>query len=140
MTEATPADGYAGDLTVQQAWQLVSEGRAVLVDVRTEAEWRYVGVPDLSGTDTELRLIEWVRVDGGPNTEFVNQVVAVVNGRAAVCLCRSGQRSVSAARALTQAGNAPAYNVLDGFEGSLDSAGHRGSSGWRAAGLPWRQT
>lgn len=136
----TPVAGYAGDLTAQQAWQLLAQGRAVLVDVRTEAEWRFVGVPDLRSVGADVALVEWVTGDGNPNSHFVSQVAGVVGGRPAVFLCRSGQRSVSAARAVTQAGAGPAYNVLQGFEGGLDSAGHRGSTGWRADGLPWRQS
>lgn len=139
-TAGSAVEGYAGDLTVHQAWQLVEEGQAVLVDVRTEVEWRFVGVPDLSALGVEVTFVEWARVDGGPNAEFVSQVLEAAQGRPTVFLCRSGQRSVSAARAVTQAGAGPAYNVLDGFEGALDSAGHRGGTGWRAAGLPWRQS
>jgi rhodanese-related sulfurtransferase len=60
--------------------------------------------------------------------------------RPVVFLCRSGNRSIGAAEAATAAGVAPSYNVLDGFEGNLDEDGHRGATGWRAIGLPWRQT
>ncbi len=139
-TNPAPADGYAGDLTVQQAWELVSTGQAVLVDCRTEAEWRFVGVPDLAGVGAELVLVEWVDQQGQPNPDFARQVAEAVQGRPPVFLCRSGQRSVSAARAATAAGAKPAYNVLDGFEGGLDETGHRGRTGWRAEGLPWRQS
>ncbi|MGZ4527583.1 MAG: rhodanese-like domain-containing protein, partial [Mycobacterium sp.] len=59
--------------------------------------------------------------------------------RPVIFLCRSGQRSIGAAEAATAVGIAPAYNVLDGFEGHLDAHGHRGETGWRAIGLPWRQ-
>ena len=57
-----------------------------------------------------------------------------------IFLCRSGARSISAAEAATAAGIAPSYNVLEGFEGQLDETGHRGVTGWRAEGLPWKQT
>lgn len=136
---------YAGDLTPQQAWDLLRDHpRAVLVDVRTEAEWRFVGLPDLSALGREPLTIEWVSYAGDRNTAFVDQLAAagVTGGDDAevIFLCRSGQRSIGAAEAATAAGIAPAYNVLDGFEGGLDANGHRGDSGWRAVGLSWRQS
>ena len=60
--------------------------------------------------------------------------------RPVVFLCRSGNRSIGAAEAATAAGIAPSYNMLDGFEGHLDETGHRGTTGWRAVGLPWKQS
>jgi rhodanese-related sulfurtransferase len=140
---ARPADGYAGDVTPQQAWDLLqSDPTAVLVDVRTDAEWRFVGVPDLSSTGREPVLTQWVDVAGRPNPSFVADLAAagLTPARPVVFLCRSGARSIGAARAATAAGLGPAYNVLEGFEGALDAAAHRGSDGWRAAGLPWKQS
>ncbi|TSD94411.1 rhodanese-like domain-containing protein [Skermania sp. ID1734] len=134
---------YAGDITPQQAWDLLcTEPGAVLVDVRTEAEWRYVGVPDTSTTGRPTYLIEWVTYPGGTrNDNFVDQLrEAGVDSGPVVFLCRSGQRSIGAAKAATAAGIEPAYNVLEGFEGPIDEHGHRGGSGWRAIGLPWRQS
>jgi rhodanese-related sulfurtransferase len=60
--------------------------------------------------------------------------------RPVLFLCRSGVRSAAAAEAAARAGYAHAYNVTEGFEGPLDADGHRGVSGWKAAGLPWRQS
>ena len=135
---------YAGDITPQQAWELLSENpEAVLVDVRTDAEWRFVGVPDLSGLGRDVVYIEWNRTDGKRNDNFVTELLDHVPARAdrpVVFLCRSGNRSIGAAEAATEAGIAPSYNVLDGFEGHLDQDGHRGGSGWRAIGLPWKQS
>jgi rhodanese-related sulfurtransferase len=113
---------------------------AVLVDVRTDAEWRFVGVPDLSSLGRGVVYIEWVDATGKPNVNFVRQLTERVPAGPAVFLCRSGNRSIPAAETATAAGIAPAYNVLDGFEGHLDEHGHRGGSGWRAIGLPWQQT
>lgn len=132
--------GYAGDLSPEQAWKMAADGTGVLVDVRTEAEWRFVGVPDLTSAGRELVGIEWVDVEGRRNPRFDAEVAAAAQGRPVIFLCRSGQRSAAAAQAVTGAGLAPAYNVTDGFEGGLDSTGHRGTTGWRAVGLPWRQT
>ncbi|NUS44413.1 MAG: rhodanese-like domain-containing protein [Mycobacteriaceae bacterium] len=136
---------YAGDLTPRQAWELLIENPdAVLVDVRTEAEWRFVGVPDTTAAERPTYLIEWVSVNGEPNPDFVGQLRTALEERAdeapVVFLCRSGQRSVGAAIAATEAGFAPSYNVLEGFEGPLDAGAHRGGAGWRAEGLPWRQS
>ncbi|MEO8750665.1 MAG: rhodanese-like domain-containing protein [Allobranchiibius sp.] len=140
------SEGYAGDLTPQQAWALLTEhDDAMLVDVRTRAEWAYVGVPDTAALERPTELVEWVNFpEGAANTGFVNELQQTGlqrgDGRPLVFLCRSGVRSISAARAATAAGLGPAYNVLDGFEGGLDSDGHRGTTGWRAAGLPWKQS
>jgi rhodanese-related sulfurtransferase len=136
---------YAGDITPEQAWKLLSDNpQAVLVDVRTDAEWRFVGMPDLSSLGRDVVYIEWNRADGQRNENFLaelsEQVTADADDRPVVFLCRSGNRSISAAEAATEAGIAPSYNVLDGFEGHLDDAGHRGGSGWRAIGLPWKQS
>lgn len=136
--------GYAGDLTPREAWQLLQDDpRAVLVDCRTQAEWSYVGGPDTSGLGRAHLSIEWQQYPTGRvNDRFVDQLrEALGDDRDAplVFLCRSGVRSVAAARAATAAGLGSSYNVLDGFEGGLDAEGHRGRTGWRAEGLPWRQ-
>lgn len=142
---ARPAPGYAGDVTPAEAWKLLEEHHdAVLVDVRTDAEWRYVGVPDLRALGRQAALVEWVSYPSGrPNPQFLDQLAATGaapgDGRPVVFLCRSGQRSIGAARAATAAGYGPAYNVLEGFEGATGPDGHRGHEGWRAAGLPWVQ-
>lgn len=135
---------YAGDLSPTDAYRRVTDGDAVLVDVRTAAEWAYVGVPDLSSVGRELVRIEWVSFPGGvPNPAFLDELAAAGVDRQThvLFLCRSGVRSVAAAEAATAAGWTNSYNVLDGFEGPPDAAGHRGASaGWKASGLPWRQS
>jgi rhodanese-related sulfurtransferase len=77
---------------------------------------------------------------GEANATFVDEVRAVTPQGPAVFICRSGARSAAAARVATEAGIVPAYNVAEGFEGDLDEDGHRGGTGWRARGLPWRQS
>ncbi|MFL6099997.1 MAG: rhodanese-like domain-containing protein [Actinomycetales bacterium] len=133
---------YAGDLTPQEAYDLVrDQPDAVLVDVRTTAEWDQVGIPDLGGIGKEVALIEWERYpDGSVNPDFATQLQDVVpDGAPVLMICRSGVRSVAAAHAATAAGIGPAYNVLEGFEGAADAFGRRRTSGWQVAGLPWRQ-
>lgn len=137
---------YAGDITPEHAWELLRDNsEAVLVDVRTDAEWRYVGVPDLESLARRTVLVEWVSYPAGArNDNFVDQLkeAGVMGGESApvIFLCRSGHRSIGAAEAATAAGIGPSYNVLDGFEGALNADGHRGAVGWRAIGLPWRQS
>jgi rhodanese-related sulfurtransferase len=135
---------YAGDITPEQAWKLLSDNpEAALVDVRTDAEWRFVGVPDISGLGRNVVYVQWSGSDGKRNERFVDELIeaGVTPGdRPVVFLCRSGNRSIPAAQAATAAGIGPSYNVLDGFEGQLDAQGHRGGTGWRAIGLPWKQS
>ncbi len=134
---------YAGDVAPQDAYAaLAAEEDAVLVDVRTTAEWSYVGCPDLGALGKRVVFVEWQRFsDGAVNADFVEQLrdAGLPDGAPIYFLCRSGVRSVSAAEAATRAGLEPSYNVLEGFEGPTDEHGHRAVSGWKNAGLPWRQ-
>ncbi len=134
---------YAGDKSVEETWRALREdSSAVLVDVRTRAEWNFVGVPDLRETGKELVTVEWQGFpDSTRNADFVAEVQQQVRPDQKVfLLCRSGARSRAAAIALTAAGFAACFNVAGGFEGDLDAQKHRGASGgWKAAGLPWIQ-
>lgn len=141
--------GYAGDVPVTDAFQALSDDpKAVLVDVRTQAEWSFVGVPDLGPLGREAVFAQWQTFPGGaPNQDFVAELDATLRGLGAdgetpvYFLCRSGGRSRSAAIAMTAAGYRNCFNVSDGFEGPLDDAGHRGQvGGWKQQGLPWRQS
>ncbi len=139
--DALPAPGYAGDLTPQQAWDLLlSDEDALLVDVRTRGEWAQIGVPDGAEIGDRVAFVEWT-TGFGPNPAFLAELAAAgaAPDRAVVFLCRSGVRSVAAAQAATAAGIGPSYNVLRGFEGDVGPDGSRGHQGWRAEGLPWRQ-
>ncbi|MEJ1970733.1 MAG: rhodanese-like domain-containing protein [Rhizomicrobium sp.] len=146
MTTANPPPDYAGDLSPEEAWALLrSDPAARLVDVRTQAELSFVGLPDLSGAGKQVAAIEWqVFPAMQVNPDFVAATEHVIGGNKdapVLFLCRSGARSRSAAIALTRAGYAKAYNVAGGFEGDLDAERHRGNrNGWKAAGLPWKQS
>ncbi|HSE09683.1 MAG TPA: rhodanese-like domain-containing protein [Nocardioidaceae bacterium] len=134
---------YAGDLTPTEAWELLdSDPEATLVDVRSEAEWMFVGVPDVTGLGKKLVTVAWNHWPGGTrNDSFLDDLAAAgVRNGPVLFICRSGARSQAAAVAATQTGISPAYNVSEGFEGDLDEHGHRGVTGWRARGLPWRQS
>jgi len=145
MTHDNPSPDYAGDLSAQEAWDLLkSDPRAVLVDVRTQAEWNFVGLPDLSSLGRDVALIEWQMFPTmQANPGFTGEAAQAQADKAApvLFLCRSGARSKSAAIALTRAGYGKAYNIAGGFEGDLDGDRHRGrKNGWKASGLPWKQT
>lgn len=134
---------YAGDVTPTEAYAaLQHEPDAVLVDVRTAAEWAYVGLPDLTEVGKEVVTVEWQRFpDGRLNAGFVEELRAagVGDGTPVYFLCRSGVRSVAAAEAASAQGLGPAYNVLGGFEGPHDEHRHRSVAGWKVDGLPWVQ-
>jgi len=143
MSADNPSSDYAGDLSVQDAWALLkSDPQARLVDVRTNAEWNFVGIPDLSELGREAALVQWqVFPTMQVNPGFVAEAEGANKAAPVLFLCRSGARSRAAAIAMTRAGYAKAYNVAGGFEGDLDGERHRGAkNGWKAAGLPWKQT
>lgn len=125
---------YAGALTPAEAHALMTQhANAKLVDVRTRAEWDWVGrVPDA----VEVEIMSY---PSRPNPNFMQELQHEVAKDAVVMfLCRSGGRSHNAAMMATQGGYTQCYNVLEGFEGDRDANGHRKTvGGWCAAGLPW---
>lgn len=134
----------------EAGWRALEHPGALLVDVRTRAEWSFVGVPSLEGRNGKLALVEWTRFpDGAPNDAFLEELDAArrESGASEVFfLCRSGARSRAAARAAaehwrTETTPPRCVNVEEGFEGDLDGEGRRGRlNGWKARGLPWRQS
>ena len=135
---------YAGDMTPDDAWRMLNEDpRAVLIDVRTDAEWAYVGSPDLLETGKGILRVSWQEFPGMEiNHNFVDEVgsAGVEKDQTLLFLCRSGVRSKSAALAMTEAGYTRSHNVSEGFEGDRDEHGHRGrTGGWKQRGLPWVQ-
>ena len=144
----TPA-AYAGDIDVEQAWAMLRDKvPATLVDVRSKAEWSYVGVPDLSSLKKDAVLIEWQIFPGmAANPDFLATLKKALAERGVrpedpvLFVCRSGVRSRAAAIALTSEGYKVCYNVAGGFEGDLDQERHRGRrGGWKAKNLPWVQS
>ena len=138
--EVDPAEAYR---------LLESEPDTALIDVRTRAEWAFVGLPDISALDRPLWPIEWVAFPGmARNMEFVSDLAARMGDKRSSRLffiCRSGNRSMAAAQMVAatlakQGVVSHCTNVAEGFEGDLDQNGHRGlGNGWKARGLPWRQ-
>jgi rhodanese-related sulfurtransferase len=141
--------GYAGDVDPATAYrELASNTAAQLIDVRTRAEWSFVGIPDLSALGKEPVLIEWqswphMQVAG----DFLDKLKAELAARKVgpdaplYFLCRSGVRSAAAAACATAEGFAASFNIAGGFEGPPDPERHRGRvAGWKAGDLPWVQT
>jgi len=139
---------YAGDVTCSDCFRALLENQtAQLIDVRTSAEWNFVGVPDLGQLGRQPILVEWqsyptMNID----PEFVNTVVGHLDelglgkDTPTYFLCRSGVRSKSSAIAMTSAGFSNAFNIAGGFEGNHNEARHRGTKeGWKFDGLPWKQ-
>nr|WP_246810268.1 rhodanese-like domain-containing protein [Methyloligella sp. GL2] len=137
------------DVTAAVTWQrLSSDPKAQLIDVRTRAEWTYVGIPDLGSLGKRTVLVEWQTFpDQTVDLHFAErlagelQALGVSPDDDLYFICRSGSRSMAAAMATAAIGYRACHNVGDGFEGPLDDTRHRGSvAGWKAAGLPWLQS
>ncbi len=136
------------DVPVDKTWAgLTADPKAVLIDVRTKAEWAFVGVPDLSPLGRRTVMVEWQTFpDSRVDAQFTDRLAAALAASGATqndalyFICRSGGRSRMAAEAMAEAGFRHCFNVADGFEGPLDDDRHRGRvAGWKAAGLPWVQ-
>ncbi len=128
----------------RQAWDsILSDPDAHLVDVRSDAEWVFVGLPDLSEAGKQVFLVPWQSFPAMQvNTGFAGalQHAGASPEQRLYFICRSGQRSAAAAQAMAAAGFPHVFNVAGGFEGPPDAEGHRGAvEGWKADGLPWRQ-
>ena len=147
MTSISPLSatlGYAGEITPADAWnRLGAEPNAKIIDVRTQAEWSFVGVPDLSSLGKQVLLVSWqVFPTMARNDAFAAQLEAhgVKKDDVLLLLCRSGVRSKAAAEFLTALGYQAAWNITDGFEGPHDPQKHRGAvAGWKSSQLPWAQ-
>lgn len=140
-----------GEVLPSEAWKILeTDPEAVLIDVRTRAEWAFVGLPDLGPLGKTLVQAEWVQLpDMSRNPHFVGEVMEQLGDfapRRLLFLCRSGARSLKAAEAVDEylgvlGQEAECINVLTGFEGDLDDNRHRGvKNGWKVEGLAWRQS
>ena len=127
---------YAGGVTPALAWALFEQGKALLVDVRTTEERKFVGhVPG------SLHVAWATGTSLTRNPRFARELEAKTGKETVVLLlCRSGKRSALAAEVATKAGLTNVFNVHEGFEGEIDMQRHRGTGdGWRFRGLPWVQ-
>jgi len=157
MAFAGNAFAYQGDVTPSEAAEMVADG-AFILDVRTPQEWNWVGHPGQNKVILSDGTYEGAYLEGYVlnvayevyhegyskgdvlivNTQFVKDVERLLNKDAAIItMCRSGVRSVRAARALGAAGFTNVYNMLTGFEGGTDNSGYRTKNGWKVDGLPY---
>ena len=146
---AQTGDRAVYDVDVETAWKaLQSQPRSQLVDVRTRAEWTYVGIPDLGPVGKRTVLVEWQTFpDQAVDPRFAERLagelkaLGVKEDDELFFICRSGSRSLAAAKAMAAVGYRACHNVEGVFEGPLDDGRHRGAvKGWKAAGLPWQQS
>jgi rhodanese-related sulfurtransferase len=142
------SDNPVDNVDVETTWQaLASRPRSQLIDVRTRAEWAYVGIPDLACLNKRPVLIEWQTFpDQSVDARFGERLASELSALGVepaddlFFICRSGGRSMAAAKAMAAIGYCACHNVAGGFEGPLDEERHRGSvGGWKVAGLPWLQ-
>ena len=147
----TGTSPLVGEVEPAEAWRILeAEKTARLIDVRTRAEWAFVGVPDTGEIAQEPLFIEWARYpDMSQNPAFAAEVEEALGSDTPgplLFICRSGARSLQAATAVVghfarKGATVTCINVAEGFEGDLDASGHRGDhNGWKARGLTWRQS
>jgi rhodanese-related sulfurtransferase len=136
------------DVEAGEVWErLAADSGAQLVDVRTQAEWAFVGVPDLTAIGKQTLMVEWMGFpDNQRNPSFADQLALALDALGTdqdadlYFICRSGVRSLAAAQAMVMAGYRACHNVAGGFEGPPDNDRHRGIlAGWKVVGLPWLQ-
>lgn len=139
---------HIDDVPVEEVWaRLEQDAGSVLIDVRTRAEWAFVGLPDLEAIGKRVMTVEWqTSPEGRVDAAFPDRLKSVLDAAGAnedtelFFICRSGGRSRMAAEAMANAGYRQCRNVADGFEGPLDAERHRGRvAGWKASGLAWVQ-
>lgn len=135
------------NFTTLEAWNFLKNYKSsYLVDVRTIAEWSFVGVPNLESINKQLIQIEWMQYPKmNINPYFKEQYeknIEINNPELHVFfICRSGGRSLEAAKYIAQFGKNHYYNVIDGFEGNMDSQAQRNNKdGWKFNKLPWSQS
>lgn len=146
MAAAARADSlaYAGDVTPSEAWSALTQNEtSQLVDVRTQAEWAFSGIPSLDTIQKTVKTISWkFYPQFNVNPDFIAQLEAAVPDKTTPLyfLCKTGGRSTDAAIAATKAGYQHCFNIEGGFEGDINSNHQRGQvNGWKASRLPWQQ-
>lgn len=136
------------DVPVSNVWaRLKDETNSLLIDVRTRAEWAFVGLPDLAELGKGVLTVEWQTFpDSRIDPDFVQRLadhldrIGAAKDAELFFICRSGGRSRMAAEVMAAAGYSKCFNVADGFEGPLDASRQRGRvAGWKSEGLPWVQ-
>jgi len=128
---------------------LKKDKRSVLVDVRTNEEFNFVGVVNPEGFDSKMILLPWqIYPSMEENSEFgeaLEDNLKKIFGDEVldvkiIFLCRTGSRSYQAANYAINLGYQNCYNLISGFEGDFNDEQQRGKvNGWKAKNLPWRQ-
>jgi len=146
----TDAGATVTEVLPHEAYEILKEPNAVLVDVRTKSEWSFVGVPDLDALGKRVKRVEWLAFpEMTVNPEFTGELFSSFGDKfpeKLLFICRSGVRSLDAADYVSEiveeiGRNTRCINVSEGFEGDLDENKHRGNvNGWKMRKLPWRQT
>lgn len=136
---------YAGDVSPTEAWSALTQSpNAQLIDVRTQAEWSFAGVPLLESVEKTVKMVSWkLYPNFDVNARFIEQLEQAVADKTAPLyfLCKTGGRSTDAAIAASAAGYCHCYNIEAGFEGDINSNHQRGQvNGWKASRLPWQQS
>ncbi len=139
-----PGAKYAGEVSPQEAFDYAKLNRSVIVDVRTAAEWQFVGLPDLNNTPSQLVTISWKLYPSfAQNSKFISELMAepaIRKDTPLFFICRSGGRSLDAAMAMTSEGYQYCFNITGGFEGEANMMNHRSTKqGWKHDNLPWVQ-
>ncbi len=127
-----------------EAWEMLkTDKNSQLIDIRTEEEWRLIGIPNLTSINKKVVFLSWqIWPEMEINNSFMQTINKIVEDKeiALLFICRSGGRSSQAANAVQQAGYRNCYNICDGFEGKLSNDRQRSSSnGWKFNNLPWIQ-
>lgn len=136
---------FAGDVSPAEAWSALNQNpESQLIDVRTQPEWAFSGVPSLDSIGKVVKTISWkFYPQFNVNPDFISQLEAAVPDKNTPLyfLCKTGGRSTDAAIAATAAGYTCCYNVEGGFEGEINTNHQRGQvNGWKASRLPWQQS
>lgn len=140
----TETPSYAGDVSPTEAWSALTQNESSqLVDVRTQAEWAFSGIPSLDTIKKTVKTISWkFYPQFNMNPDFITQLESAVPDKTTPLyfLCKTGGRSTDAAIAATAAGYHHCFNIEGGFEGDINSNHQRGQvNGWKASRLPWQQ-
>ena len=132
------AAGEATAIESRESYEMVvkSPTNTFIIDVRTRAEYQFVGHPDLPNGAANIPLKFYPSWE--TNIDFVKDVEArYKKGDILITICRSGTRAEAAAKLLLDAGFKNVFYMTDSFEGSKDEKGHRTVDGWKVNGLPY---
>jgi rhodanese-related sulfurtransferase len=125
------------EISSQKAFQMLKNPSTYLVDVRSIAEYVFVGHPEMA---YNIPLMFWSeeRQRFISNQNFLADIESrFKKDDILIFICRSGGRSFSAATMVRQSGFLKVFNIKEGFEGESDENGYRSINGWKNSGLPY---